>query len=49
MVSAIPQHESGMGTHAYPMVKDLPPHFIPLGCPRAPVLGAQLHALNLNW
>ena len=27
----------------------LPPHSIPLGCPRAPALSAWLHALNLNW
>ena len=27
----------------------LPPHPIPLGCPRAPALSALLHALNLNW
>ena len=27
----------------------LPPHPIPLGCPRAPALGALLHALNLHW
>ena len=26
-----------------------PPHPIPLGCPRAPALGALLHALNLHW
>ena len=27
----------------------LPPHTIPLGCPRAPTLGTLLHALNLHW
>ena len=27
----------------------LPPHSIPLGCPRAPALSALLHALNLHW
>ena len=27
----------------------LPPHSIPVGCPRAPALGALLHALNLHW
>ena len=27
----------------------LPPHPIPLGCPRALALGAWLHALNLHW
>ena len=27
----------------------LPPHPIPLGCPRALALSAVLHALNLHW
>ena len=27
----------------------LPPHPIPLGCPRAPALSARLHASNLDW
>ena len=27
----------------------LPTHPIPLGCPRAPTLGAPLHALNVPW
>jgi len=27
----------------------LPPHLIPLGCPRALALGALLHASNLHW
>ena len=27
----------------------LPPHSIPLGCPRAPALGSLLHASNLHW
>ena len=27
----------------------LPPHPVPLGCPRAPALGALFHALNLHW
>ena len=27
----------------------LPPHPIPLGCPRAPALSALLHAWNLHW
>ena len=27
----------------------LPPHPIPLGCPRALALGALLHAWNLYW
>ena len=27
----------------------LPPHPVPLGCPRAPAFSALLHAWNLNW
>src|SRR5574337_1197371 len=27
----------------------LPPHPIPLGCPRAPTLSALFYALNLDW
>ena len=27
----------------------LPPHSIPQGCPSAPALSAQFHALNLDW
>ena len=27
----------------------LPPHPLPLGCPRALALGALLHAWNLHW
>ena len=27
----------------------LPPQAIPLGCPRAPALGALLHASDLQW
>ena len=27
----------------------IPPHPIPLGCPRAPALSALLYALNLHW
>ena len=27
----------------------IPPHLIPLGCPRALALGALLHASNLHW
>ena len=27
----------------------IPPHSIPLGCPRAPALGALLQASNLHW
>ena len=33
----------------HPETSDLPPHPISLGCPRAPALGALLHALNLHW
>ena len=36
-VSPHPEHPSHM-----------PPHSIPLGCPRAPALSALLHALNLD-
>ena len=28
---------------------NLPPHPVPLGCPRAPALSALLHASNLRW
>ena len=27
----------------------LPPHPVPLGCPKALALGALLHASNLHW
>ena len=32
-----------------PSILNPPPHPIPLGCPRAPALGALLHAYNLHW
>ena len=44
--------ESASGIHASPDLEpclQLPPHPTPLGCPRAPVLGALLHASNLHW
>ena len=34
--------------HAEPP-SHLPPHHIPLGCPRVSALGALLHASNLHW
>ena len=46
----IHQHESATGTRVstHPELPfHLPPHLIPLGCPRAPALGALLHALQL--
>ena len=52
MVFAIHQHESAMGVHVShhsELPSCLPPHSIPLGCPRAPVLGARLHASILHW
>ena len=52
MIFAIHQHELATGIHVSPsswMPFHLPPHPIPLGCPRAPALGALLRALNLHW
>ena len=52
VVFAIRQHESAMGAHVSPYPETpshLPPHPIPLGCPRAPALSALLHASNLHW
>ena len=52
MVFAIHQHELATGTHVSPNPEPsshLPPHPIPLGCPRALALSALLHALNLHW
>ena len=51
MVFAIHQHESAMGVHVSHH-HEPPSHFlpyIPLDCPRAPALGALLHASNLCW
>ena len=41
-----------MGVHVphYPEPPSyLPPHPIPLGCPRAPALSSLLHSLNWHW
>ena len=41
-----------MGAHVSPHPESptlLPPHLIPLGCPRAPDLSVLLDALNLHW
>jgi len=46
------RHESATGAHVslHPEVPSyLPPHPIPLGCPRARALSALLHASNLHW
>ena len=51
-VSAIQQHELAMGIHVstHPECPShLPPHPIPLCCPRAPALSALFHASNLHW
>ena len=45
MFFAIHQHESAILNGP----SCLPPHPIPLGCPRAPALGALLQASNLHW
>ena len=51
VVFAIRWHESAMGVHVSPSwtPSHLPPHPIPLGCPRAPALSALFHASNLDW
>ena len=54
MAFAIHQHESAIGVHVSFHLQPSPPfhsppHPIPLGCPRAPALGALLHASNLHW
>ena len=52
MVFAIHCHESATGAHVstHPECPiHLPPHPIPLGCPRALILGALLHTSNLHW
>ena len=51
MVFVIHQHESAMGAHVSPVLNPLPTTLppTPLGCLRAMILGALLHASNLNW
>ena len=52
VVFGIRQHESATGVHVshHPEPPSrLAPHPIPLGCPRAPALGALLHASSLQW
>ena len=52
VVFAIHRHASATGAHVSPSPEPsshLPPHPIPLGYPRAPALGALLHASNLHW
>ena len=49
MAFAIHRYESAIGAHVSPHPEPpshLPPHPIPLGCPRALALGALLHASN---
>ena len=49
---AIYQHELATGIRVSPHPESpshLPPHSIPLGCPRAPALCALLHASNMLW
>ena len=50
VVFAIHQHESATVHSCLSILTTphLPPHPIPLGCPRAPALSALLHALNLH-
>ena len=51
MAFAIHRYESAIGAHVSPHPEHpshLPPHPIPLGCPRALALGALLHALRLH-
>ena len=52
MVFAIHQHEMATGIHVSPPILNLlshfTPHCIPLGCLRAPTLGALVHASNLH-
>ena len=49
---AIHRHESATGVHVslHPeLPSHLPPHPIPLDCPKATALRALLHASNLHW
>ena len=51
MVFAMHQHKSATGIHVPPLpepLSHLPPHSIPLGCPRAQAFGALLHSLNMH-
>ena len=53
MAFAVRQRESATGilvSHHHPETPShIPPHPIPLGCLRAPALGALLNASNLHW
>ena len=52
MVFTIHVHESVKGAPVSPTLNPpthLPPHSMPLGCPRALALCALLHASNLHW
>ena len=52
VVFATCRHESAMDVHVshHPETPShLPPHPIPLGCPRTSALSALLHASNLHW
>ena len=52
VVFAIHQRESATGVHVSSQLQPpfyIPPHPIPLGCPRAPALSALLYASNLHW
>ena len=52
MVFAVHQHESATSIHVSPHPEapsHLPPHPIPLGCPRALALSALIHALKLHY
>ena len=52
MIYAIHQHESAAGIHVSPYPETpshIPPHPIPLGCPRALALDALFPASNLHW
>ena len=52
MVFAIHQHKLATGIHvSCPSwaPSHLPPHSVPLGCPRAPALNALLYASNSHW
>ena len=47
---AIHQHEPAIGIHVCPPYwNPLPPHCIPLCCPRVLALGAPLHAIQLLY